>query len=69
MTELCVDYYCVPIAVYHHELSRRKLIELGKNKIDNKVDNYNHTGLQHVCMYVCMWHHRVCIIIFTPKLM
>ena len=51
----------MPIAVYHHEPSRRKLIELEINKIDNKVDNYNNTGLQHVCMYVassCL-HHNI----------
>ena len=28
VTELCVDYHCVPIDVYHHEPSRRTLIEL-----------------------------------------
>ena len=50
MTELCVDYYCVPIAVYHHEPSRRKLaLRVGnKNKMDNKIYNYNHTELQYV---------------------
>ena len=61
VSELCVDYYCVPIAVYHHEPSRRKLIVGNKYKIENMVDSYNHTELQHICM--C--RHRVCIIIFT----
>ena len=55
VTELCVHYYCVPIAVYryHHEPSRQKF------KINYKVDDYNHTELQHVPMHVCMCHHRV----------
>ena len=51
VTELCVDYYRLPIAVYHHEPSRRKLIELGI-KIKVLITTTTQSHSMHVCVII-----------------
>ena len=46
-------YYCVPIAVYHHEPSRRALIELGI-----KIKLLIATTTQSHSMHVCVVHNK-----------
>ena len=51
VTELCVDYYCVPVAMYHHERSRRKLIALGI-KIKLLITTTTQSHSMHVCAII-----------------
>ena len=64
LTELCVDHYCVPIAVYHHEPSRRKLIELGI-KIKLLISTTTQSHSMHVCAISSCMYHIICELFAT----
>ena len=55
MVDFVVDghicYYCVPIAMYHHEPSRRMLIELGI-KIKLLIATTTQSCSMHVCAII-----------------
>ena len=58
VTELCVDYCCVPIAVYHHEPSRQNLKEL-EIKIKLLISTTTQSCSMHVrAMIVYVSYYR-----------